>query len=76
MVLIYLRNSECIEVKDAVRAESDAHEVRCFDLTGKVVATFHAEDVTMFTSDPATAEMISEEICEDDAEPVGSSSGS
>ena len=70
MVLIYLRNSECVEVKDAVRVESDASEVRCLDRSGKVVATFNATDVTMFTSDPATAEMVSEEICDDDAEPL------
>ncbi len=67
MVLIYLKNSECIEVKAAVRAESDAQEVRCLDRSGKVVATFNARDVTMFTSDPATAEVISEELCEDEA---------
>ena len=74
MVLIYLQNAECIEVKDAVRAESDADEVRCFDRAGRIVATFNARDVTMFTADPETAEMISEELCED-AEPVGASTG-
>lgn len=75
MVLIYLRDSECVEVKDAVRAESDADEVRCLERSGKVVATFRASDVTMFTSDPATAEMVSEEICKDDAETQAATMG-
>ena len=76
MVLIYLQNSECIEVQSAVRAESDANEVRCYDRAGNVVATFNARDVTMFTADPTTAELISEELCEDDAEHMTVPSGS
>ena len=70
MVLIYLKNAECIEIESAVRVESDAKEVRCIDRSGRVVATFNAIVVTMFTSDRPTAEMISEELCEDDAEPL------
>ena len=76
MVLIYLQNSDCIEVKEAVRAESDAHEVRCLDRSGKVVASFNARDVTMFTADLATAEMISDELCEDGVETFTATMGS
>ena len=68
MVLVYTTSGECVEIEEAVRAESTQTELRCFDATGCVVRSFNAKDITMFTNDPEMAEIISEEVCEDDEE--------
>ena len=66
MVLVYMADGECVEVEDAVRAETTDAELLCLDWAGRVVRSFNAKDVTMFTNDPALAEIISDEVCDEE----------
>ena len=65
MVLVYLKNGDCIEVEAAVSTGQDEWTLSCLDREGKPVATFEAETVEGFTTDPKVAEHIEEELCED-----------
>ena len=72
MVLVYLQNEECVEIPDAVRVEKESGQLWCISALGRVVRTFQLEDVAVYTTDPDTAEIVKEEVCEEDA-PVAAS---
>lgn len=65
MVLVYLTNGECIEVRDAIHAERRNGSLVCLDATGHVTANFPVADVESFTANEEIAESIKEEVCED-----------
>jgi hypothetical protein len=65
MVLVYLKNGDCIEVKGAVSTAEDEWTLSCLDRQGDAVATFESATVETFTTDPEVAEQMKEEVCED-----------
>lgn len=65
MVLVYLKNGDCIEVKGAVSTAEDEWTLACLDSQGKPVATFESATVETFTTDPEVAQQLEEEVCED-----------
>jgi hypothetical protein len=65
MVLVYLKNGDCIEVTGAVSTAEDEWTLSCLDSQGNAVATFESETVETFTAEPEVAEQIKEEDCED-----------
>jgi hypothetical protein len=65
MVLVYLKNGDCIEVMGAVSTEEDDWTLSCLDSQGDRVATFESATVETFTTDPEVAERMKEEDCED-----------
>ena len=65
MVLVYLKNGDCIEVMAAVSTEEDDWTLSCLDGQGRPVATFESATVETFTTDPEVAEEMKEEVCED-----------
>jgi hypothetical protein len=65
MVLIYLVNGDCIELREGYSVEQDDHTITCFNLDGEEIATYSAYDVVAFTSDPATVNTMKEEVCDD-----------
>ena len=65
MILVYLKNGDCIEVNGAVSTAEDAWTLSCLDSKGKPVATFESATIETFTSDPKVAQQMEEEVCED-----------
>jgi hypothetical protein len=65
MVLVYLNSGECIEVRDALRAERRNSVFVCLDSSGHVTASFQAADVESFTANEVIADALKEEVCED-----------
>ena len=65
MVLVYLKNGECIEVEDAFSAERRNGSLACLDREGEVTATFQATDIESYTANEGIAEAMKEEVCED-----------
>ncbi|MGE0059527.1 MAG: hypothetical protein AB7P33_15230 [Dehalococcoidia bacterium] len=65
MVLVYLKNGECIEVAEADAARRDDAELICLDSRSNELARFDLNEVETFTTDEKVAEMIKEEDCED-----------
>jgi len=66
MVLVYLVTGECVEIPEAMTCERDGDTLRCLDASGVVVRTFASREVSVFTNDPEVAELVREEMCEDD----------
>jgi hypothetical protein len=65
MVLIYLTTGDCIEVEAAARVAVSSGSVVCLDDRGSEVMRFPAFQVESFTSNPETAELLKDEVCED-----------
>jgi hypothetical protein len=65
MVLVYLKNGDCIEVIGAVSTAEDEWTLSCLDSQGNPVATFESATVQTSTAEPEVAEQIKEEDCED-----------
>ena len=65
MVLVYLKNGDCIEVMGAVSTAEDEWTLSCLDSQGDPVATFESATVETFTTNPEVAEQIKAEVCED-----------
>jgi hypothetical protein len=65
MVLVYLTSGECIEVMRATTAVRVDSSVFCYDELGRKVVTLPADDVVAFTSDPAVASVMAEDVCDD-----------
>ena len=65
MVLVYLKNGDCIEVKGAVSTAEDEWTLSCLDSQGGPVAAFESATVESFTTDLEVAEQMKEEVCED-----------
>jgi hypothetical protein len=70
MVLVYMVNGECVEVEDAFSAENDDQQLVCYDRERDVVRVFNVADVSMFTADPQTVDLIKDELCEEDVAPA------
>ena len=68
MVLIYLTSDECVEVPEAASCEREDDRLVCIDSTGAVVRSFPLHQVSVFTNDPATAELVRDEVCEEECE--------
>jgi len=65
MVLLYLKNGDCIELREGFSVEQDDHTLTCFNLDGEEIASYSALDVVAFTSDPDTVDTMKEEVCDD-----------
>jgi len=65
MVLVYLKNGDCIELMAAVATEQDESTLTCVNVHGDAVATFELATVARHTSDALVAEEMKEEVCED-----------
>ena len=65
MVLVYLKNGDCIEVMGAVSTAEDEWTLSCLDSQGAPVATFESATVETFTTEREVAEQLKEEVCED-----------
>ena len=65
MVLVYLKNGDCIEVMGAVSTEKDEWTLSCLDGQRNPVATFESATVEAFTTNPEVAKQMKEEVCED-----------
>ena len=65
MVLVYLKNGDCIEVMGAVATEEDDWTLSCLDRQGNAVATFESATVERFTADAEVAEQMKQDVCED-----------
>lgn len=68
MVLVYLATDECVEVPEARECRRDGEQLLCLDRFGHVVRAFPLNEVSVFTNDPETAELVKEEMCDDEAE--------
>ena len=67
MVLIYTYDDECIEVPEAETVALEDALVVCRDGDGRVVRSLPAEDVRTFTANEAVAEVLRDEVCDDEA---------
>ena len=65
MVLVYMKDGNCIEVKEALTASVADSELLCFNPRGAVIASFDAMTVEAYTSNPFWAEEIKEQVCDD-----------
>jgi hypothetical protein len=65
MVLVYLKDEECVEVEGAVSAEVQGDEVICFSEDGSEAARFPSSIVLSFTNSPKIIEAVAEEICDE-----------
>jgi hypothetical protein len=65
LVLVYLKNGDCIEVMAAVSTALDGWTLSCLDSQGNPVATFESATVETVTSEPQVAAQMIEEVCED-----------
>jgi hypothetical protein len=65
MVLVYLKNGDCIEVIGGVSTVEDDWTLSCLDIQGNPVATFESATVETFTADPGVAEQMKQDDCED-----------
>jgi hypothetical protein len=75
MVLIVLLNGECIEVENATWVDETRASLVCRDALGHEWARFNRFDVEAFTANDHVADVIREEICEEE-EPKAAASGS
>ncbi len=65
MILVYLDSGECVEVPEGVAVSLRDGDFTCVDRQGKVLASFDQQRVEAYTSNPAIAEAIMDEVCED-----------
>jgi hypothetical protein len=65
LVLVYMKNGDCIEVMAAVSTTQDELWLSCLDSQGNPVATFESATVEAVTPDPEVAEEMIDEVCED-----------
>jgi hypothetical protein len=65
MVLIYLKEGECVELPTAVSVGRRNGSLICYDHQGREVASYSAMEVESFTNNTAMAELIKDEVCED-----------
>lgn len=65
MVLVYLKNGDCIEIMGAFSTAEDEWTLSCLDREGDAVAAFELATVDSYTTDPDVAEQMEEEDCED-----------
>lgn len=66
MVLIYLINEECVEVSEAVSCDRTETELICFDAEGVEVCSFNLADVSVYTADMDTADLVKSEVCDEE----------
>ena len=66
MVLIYLINEECVEVPEAMYCDRTETELVCHDAEGMKVCAFNLTDVSVYTADLETADLVKSEVCEDE----------
>jgi hypothetical protein len=65
MLLIYLKTGDCIEVRDAVRAERRNESLVCLDSDGHATATFPVSEVESYTGNDFIAISMKDEVCDD-----------
>jgi hypothetical protein len=65
MMLVYLRNGECIEIEAAVKADVHDGTLFCMDDKEEVIATYATTDVEVYTANRSIATVLEEQICED-----------
>jgi len=65
MILVYLKDGECLELEAAIKAEVRDDKLFCFDDKDVIVGAFLTADVETYTSNPAIIDVMEDEICED-----------
>ena len=65
MILVFLKNDECVEVTGAERAETQGAALVCYSADNSEVARFDLAQVEVFTNNPRIAELMKDEVCED-----------
>ena len=65
MLLVYLKNGECIEVEAAIKAEVREYDLVCLDDLEQVVSRFRAVEVEVYSTNPTVVTALEEEVCED-----------
>ena len=77
MILIILKSGECIEVMDATWVDTVNGSLACRDDLGNEIARFQAAEVEAFTASDHVAQILEEEVCEDEVRtiPAGSENG-
>jgi hypothetical protein len=65
MVLVYLKSGACVEVEAAVRAAKSEGELICYARNGSALQSFPLDDVSVFTVDEDTADLLKDEICDE-----------
>jgi hypothetical protein len=68
MLLVYTKDGECVDVMDATSAMRLEDSLLCFDADGHVIRTFLLADVSLYTADSATADLIRDEACDEEDE--------
>jgi hypothetical protein len=72
MILLFTDTDECIEVPEGEKVAVRDGLVLCMDRAGNIVKTFPAQAIKTYTTDEAVAEVIQDEVCDDEeaAEPA------
>lgn len=65
MLLVYLTDGDCLEIENATRVERTMGMLLCYDANGYIVRAIDADEVTMFTLDDQTAQLIRDEACDE-----------
>jgi len=65
MMLVYLKNGECIEIEAAVKADVHDGTLFCMDDKEEVVASYPTTDVEVYTANQSIATVLEEQICDD-----------
>lgn len=66
MVLVYLVNEECVEVPEAMYCNRTETELICVDAEGVPVCSFNLTDVSVYTADLDTADLVKSEVCDEE----------
>jgi hypothetical protein len=70
MILVYLKQGDCVEIPEVVRTERVEGRLLCFDADNRLVRGFLLSELTLFTLDDGVAEVIREEVCEEEEPPT------
>ena len=65
MMLIYMKDGQCIELEGAAFASRVDKELLCYSQRGAEVSSFPALEVEAYTTNPEVAANLREEVCED-----------
>jgi hypothetical protein len=65
MILVFLRDGNCVEVEAAVGAAQRNQYFICFDDQGREVANFLLADVEAYTQNDRMAQVLSDDVCEE-----------
>ena len=65
MMLLYLRNGDCVEVEGATAADRRNDRFVCFDAEGREVVSYPWGEIEAYTLNEQMAKILLDEACED-----------